>query len=127
MKMTFFLRILTWWHGYTVGTGLFTWRKGDHVGTDDDGNKYYREKGGPKRWVLYNGEIEASRVPPEWHAWLHYIVAQPPTEAPPATQQWEREHVANLTGTAGAYFPDGSLNEGGRRRGTSGDYEAWRP
>ena len=31
-----------------------------------------------RRWVLYRrGPVEASRVPPEWHAWLHYT-----TEAP---------------------------------------------
>ena len=128
MLKTLFLRILTWWHGYTVGTGLFTWWKGDYVGSDDGGNKYYREKGGGRRrWVLYDGEVEASRIPPEWHAWLHYLVDQPPTVAALETRSWERDYVPNMTGTPDAYFPPGSLNKAGRRSPASGDYEAWRP
>ncbi|MFQ5533340.1 MAG: NADH:ubiquinone oxidoreductase subunit NDUFA12 [Sphingomonadales bacterium] len=127
MIKSVFLRIFTWWNGHTVGTGLFTRWKGEFVGTDDGGNKYYRERGGHRRWVLYNGEIEASRIPPDWHAWLHNLVDQPPSEAPLETQSWETEHVPNLTGTTMAYFPAGSLNESGQRRRTTGDYEAWSP
>ena len=70
----------------TIGTLLFTWWKGERVGTDEFGNRYYREKPGrqlrpgggrdsrERRWVLYKGEAEASKVPPEWHAWLHHTV-----------------------------------------------------
>ena len=35
-------KIFTWWDGATVGTSLFTARHGEHVGTDGQGNKYYR-------------------------------------------------------------------------------------
>lgn len=125
--MSFLSHIFTWWNDCTWGTRLFTWRKGEKVGEDAQGNIYYREKSGDRRWVIYNGEVEASRVPPEWHGWLHYMVALPPSEQPLPVKPWEKDHLPNLTGTAGAYFPPGSLNEGGRRKAATGDYEAWRP
>lgn len=114
----------------SLGTLLHTWIKGKLVGTDAAGNRYYEERGatkGPrvKRWVVYNGEVEGSRVPPEWHAWLHYTVAKPLTDAPQAV--WQKAHEANLTGSAGAYLPPGHDLRGGRRERATGDYEAWQP
>lgn len=47
-----------------IGTKLYTWWKGESVGKDQFGNRYFREKGGRKRWVIYNGAPEASKVPP---------------------------------------------------------------
>ena len=32
------LRAVTWWDSQTIGTQLFTWRKGVRVGTDTLGN-----------------------------------------------------------------------------------------
>ena len=61
-------RIFTWWNGQTVGTQLFTWRKGQKVGEDRQGNIFYRTADDSKRWVIYNGEVEASRIDPEWPA-----------------------------------------------------------
>jgi len=119
--------IFTWWNGQTMGTRLFTWRKGIKAGTDSQGNIYYREKNGTRRWVIYNGEVEASRIPPDWHGWLHYTVDETPVEAPPALKAWEKDHQPNLTGTAQAYHPAGSLLGEGRRARATGDYEAWRP
>ena len=62
----------------SIGTKIYTWMNGEEVGKDAEGNRYYRQKGGGKvhrdslrkerRWVIYNGVVEASRVPPEWHA-----------------------------------------------------------
>lgn len=112
--------------GATIGTRLMTWWKGEKVGQDAFGNTYYREKGGRRRWVIYRGRPEASKVPPDWHAWLHHTVAEPPAPEPPA-RPWEKPHVPNLTGTPHAYRPLGSLLEGGRRARATGDYEAWRP
>jgi NADH:ubiquinone oxidoreductase subunit len=120
-------RTFTWWHGQTWGTWLFTRRKGERVGTDSTGNVYYRERGGNRRWVIYAAEAEASQIPPEWHAWLHYTVAAPPSEKPPVVKAWEKPHVPNLTGTTDAYYPAGSLNAGGVRARATGDYEAWSP
>ncbi len=119
--------IFTWWNSQTLGTRLYTARKGERVGEDAQGNVYYQTDGGKRRWVIYNGEVEASRVPPEWHIWLHYTVDEPPTEQPPEIKPWEQPHKPNLTGHAGAYHPKGSLYAEGDRAPTGGDYEAWRP
>jgi len=121
----------------TIGTRLFTWWRGELVGTDQFANRYYREKvrkalvrgGGmtsrERRWVLFNGEAEASRVPPQWHAWLHHTVDAPP--APGSAYPWQKEHQPNLTGTPHAYRPAGSLLRGGHRAPATGDYEPWTP
>ena len=118
-------QIFTWWNGQTLGTRLFTARRGKHVGEDAEGNIYYQSADGSRRWVIYNGEAEASRVAPEWHGWLHHTWQEPPTESPPLRRPWAKTHVPNLTGTALAYRPPGSLlgPEPAPRR----DYEAWSP
>jgi NADH:ubiquinone oxidoreductase subunit len=127
MAMALMRQIFTWWHGAGFGTRLFTRFNGVRVGGDAQGNVYYRQAAGPKRWVIYAGEPEASRVPPEWHGWLHHTVDHPPTERPPLVKAWEKPHEPNLTGTPAAYFPPGSLNAGGVRARATGDYEAWVP
>ncbi len=116
----------------TIGTRLFTWARGKLVGTDSQGNRYYVENrpgrgrmGKARRWVIYNGVAEASRVPPEWHAWLHYTVDEP--LAPATDKPWVKEHQPNMTGTAQAYFPAGHDRRGGERPAATGDYEPWQP
>jgi NADH:ubiquinone oxidoreductase subunit len=119
----------------TLATKLYTWLRGAAVGSDQFGNRYYRDSKGArrfdgrreKRWVVYNGEVEASRVPPEWHGWLHHIVADPPPPGPPARRAWQKEHLPNLTGTAYAYRPPGHDYKGGARAAATGDYEPWTP
>ena len=83
--------------GTHIGTRLYTALNGLQVGRDDQGNRYFQERRAPKgrrrkRWVIYNGEREASRVPPEWHGWLHYMVDATPEEAPVARKPWQAEH-----------------------------------
>jgi len=58
-------KIFTWWDGATVGTLLNSWKNGEKVGEDSLGNRYYRARKGNRRWVIYNGSNDASRVPPE--------------------------------------------------------------
>jgi len=123
--------------GNTFGTRLFTWLRGEQVGTDSQGNRYFRMKGGgtvhrdslrhERRWVLYNGTREASRVPPEWHGWLHHTSDEIPPEGGPARRPWQKDHLPNLTGTDQAYRPPGHTLKGGKRDRGTGDYEAWRP
>jgi len=123
--MNFLLRLLTWWNGQTLGTQVWTARKGQRVGEDDQGNVFYQSRDGKRRWVIYNGESEASRISPDWHGWLHHTWDEPPTKAPLRRKPWERPHVPNLTGTPAAYAPPGSIRQGvpeARR-----DYEAWMP
>jgi NADH:ubiquinone oxidoreductase subunit len=117
---------------YTSSILLFTWRRGTKVGTDEHGNEYYRGKPNKglkreRRWVLYAGEPEASKVPATWHAWLHHQPVPPPTELPPVQRTWIKEHQPNATGTALAYRPPGHVLEGGRREAATGDYESWTP
>jgi NADH:ubiquinone oxidoreductase subunit len=124
--------IFTWWNGATIGARFDIGRRARPVGQDDQGNKYYEERkpsleGRKRRYVIYNGYAEPSKVPAEWHGWLHYTFDKPPTEAPLPTKSWEKPHKPNLTGTLGAYRPPGALSEGGERAKSSGDYEAWKP
>lgn len=119
------LSLLTWWHGETIGTWLFTRRKGVKVGEDDQGNTFYRNQDDSRRWVIFNGEPEASRISPDWHGWLHHTFDDNPADRPLAHKAWEKPHQDNLTGTALAYAPAGSLRHAApaERR----DYEAWQP
>jgi NADH:ubiquinone oxidoreductase subunit len=78
-----------------------------------------------RRWVVYAGDPEASRVPPEWHAWLHYTTDAPLPEL--GRRSWQKPHLANATGTAAGYRPPGHDYSGGRRARATGDYEAWTP
>jgi NADH:ubiquinone oxidoreductase subunit len=123
--MSMFLRLLTWWNGQTLGTQLFTSRHGQRVGEDGEGNIYYQTADSKKRWVIYNGEMQASRVSPDWHGWLHFTWDQPPTQAPLAHKPWEKPHLENLTGTTAAYAPTGSIRAVAPL--ARSDYEAWTP
>ena len=119
------LRAVTWWNSQTWGTQLFTWRNGQKVGEDNQGNVFYETKDGKKRWVIFNGEAEASRIDPEWHGWLHRTWEEPPTKAPLKRKSWEKPHQENLTGTPAAYAPAGSLRQA--KPVDRSDYEAWQP
>lgn len=123
-------KIFTWWNGATIGTALYTWRKGDQVGEDVFGNRYYAGSDG-RRWVIYNGPNDASRLTPEWHSWLHHTIDDIPADAPPTVMPpvrgWEKPATGNLTGTNHAYYPPGALEMGGVRARATGDYEAWSP
>ena len=125
-------KIFTWWDGATIGTSLHSAFTGEHVGTDAQGNRYFRAKkrlpdGRERRWVIYNGANDASRVPAEWHGWLHGSFDGVPESNLPPPRIWEVDYVPKATGTAQAYRPQGALERGGVRAGATGDYEAWSP
>ena len=116
----------------TAITHVLSWLKGEQVGVDSEGNKYYQERREPagrrqRRWGIYEGADEASRIPPEWHAWLHYTVKQMPDSNNKGIKPWQQEHRPNLTGTEAAYRPPGHTLEGGRRSTATGDYDPWIP
>lgn len=119
------LQAVTWWNGATLNTLLDTWRHGERVGEDEAGNVFYQTEGGKRRWVIFNGEAEATRVGPEWHGWLHHTWDEPPTKRPLPKKAWEKPHLPNLTGTPGAYAPAGSIRRSAPVERT--DYEAWTP
>ena len=119
------LRLFTWWDGQTLNTQFFTWRNGVKVGEDAEGNLFYQSKDAKRRWVIYNGEAEASRISPDWHGWLHHTYTSPPTEEPLVRKDWEKPHQENLTGTTLAYAPAGSLRQA--QPADRKDYDAWQP
>ncbi len=121
----FIIRLITWWNSQTLGTQIYTWRKGQKVGEDPEGNKFYQTKDGKRRWIVYKGNIEASRISPQWHGWLHHTFDQPPTEDPLPMKVWEKPHIANMTGMPEAYAPLGSLR--GKRKDLTRDYIPWNP
>lgn len=109
-----------------------TWLKGELVGADEYGNRYYQERGvepwrRQKRWVVFAREAEPTRVPPGWVGWLHKRIRDAPSEKPLPAPRWEKERLPNLTGTDQTYMPPGALQKGGQRAPATGDYEAWRP
>lgn len=126
--------IFTWWNGAAFGARFHIGRRGVLVGSDDYGNKYYEARdasdsydGRKRRWVIYNGYAEASKVPADWHGWLRYTFDEPPTREPLPRRAYEKDHLPNLTGTVHAWRPKGSLTRGGERQRATGDYEAWTP
>ena len=112
-------------------TWLFTRLHGQPAGRDAAGNRYYRRSRGwgprrEQRWVVYAGEAEASKVPPEWHGWLHYTTDEVPQAGAPG-RAWQKPHQPNLTGTPAAYLPSGHTLRGGHRARAADDYEPWVP
>ncbi|MCJ8334831.1 MAG: NADH:ubiquinone oxidoreductase subunit NDUFA12 [Epibacterium sp.] len=120
------LSAVTWWNGATLNTMVFTRRNGTKVGEDDQGNTFYRNADDSKRWVIFNGEAEASRIGADWHGWLHRTFDEVPSEKPLKRKNWEQPHQENLTGTLLAYAPAGSIRGAGEPKDRR-DYEAWAP
>lgn len=119
--------LFTWWTGSTLGTWLKTVVQGREVGRDADGNIYYTDSDGGRRWVIYAVENDSSRVPPEWHLWLHKTRRDPPSEVPLPVKAWERPWRPNPTGSDKAELPRGALAAGGRRAPAAADYRPWQP
>ena len=116
----------------TFGTWLKTWIQGDSVGIDEFGNRYYRSKRKKPnqrehRWVVYKGIPEASKVPPEWHAWLHHTVENPLTEELAKAYTWQLDHMPNVTGTGRAIHKSVNIEEKTKTRSNFHDYEPWQP
>ncbi|MGI9462404.1 MAG: NADH:ubiquinone oxidoreductase subunit NDUFA12 [Aestuariivirgaceae bacterium] len=132
--LNFLKQFFTWWNGQTLGLRWYTARKGEFVGEDEFGNKYYRAPSAvpdsiaERRWVVYNGYAEASSIPPGWHGWMHHTVDTPPSKTDYAAHEWQQPHQANPTGTGLAYRPPGSIVGGAPKTTASEpDYEAWQP
>lgn len=121
MFINFLKSIFTWWSSQTVGTFLFTLFSGRVVGIDQFGNKYYRNKSDSKRWVIYNGDIESSRIPPEWHVWIHKTSNLTPDQIKFVDHEWIKEHQENYTGSKLAYTP--SKN----KKSNKDSYKKWSP
>ncbi|QIE41825.1 NADH:ubiquinone oxidoreductase subunit NDUFA12 [Meridianimarinicoccus aquatilis] len=123
--MNMLVRAVTWWNGQTLGTQWFTRKNGVKVGEDDQGNVFYETRDAKRRWVIFNGDVEASRISADWHGWLHQTYDEPPTKQELKHKSWEKPHQENLTGTPMAYAPPGSIRRPVPEKRT--DYEAWTP
>lgn len=93
------------------------------IGEDQFGNLYYSSNqknylGANKRYVLYKGLDESSKVPPMWHAWLHYLSDYVPSDI--NLYNWQKPYHPNLTGTKNSYNPQRSGIK-------SQKYSAWTP
>jgi NADH:ubiquinone oxidoreductase subunit len=114
------------------GLVLGTLRHGLGVGSDQFGNRYFEERrptrpdGRKRRWVVYaNRARDASLVPPEWHAWLHFLTDAPLPMA--ARRPWQAPYQPNLTGTQGAYRPPGHDYVAEGHAAAKPSYQPWTP
>lgn len=102
------------------------------VGFDEFGNQYFETKptkkgktiSKKKRYVIYNGLAEPSKVPANWHSWLHYTSDDLPDNS--HKYSWQKIHLPNLTGTKFAYFPP-SKNHNCHNSIASSGYKPWKP
>ena len=125
-------RFFIWWREATVGTLFDVKRRSMLIGSDEYGNQYYEDRkpsvsGRHRRYVIYKGLAEPSKVPADWHGWLHHTFEHPPTVEPLSRRSWEIDHSPNMTGTPYAEKPTGSLSNRGVRQKADSDYEAWDP
>ena len=118
----FLKQIFVWWHKQTIGTFLYTLFFGKFVGEDKLGNKYYSNSKN-KRWVVYKNTVESSKIPPEWHLWIHFLTKNKPSDNLKKFE-WQKEHEENLTGTLQAYKPDGLLSSDNKKNRKK--YETWK-
>ena len=108
--LTLIKEIFTWWNHQTLGTRIQTLFFGRLVGKDHLGNKYYESKNG-KRWVIYNGEVEPTKIPNEWYSWMHFTKNKIENVKDLKKYNWQKPHQPNLTGTKKAYHPQKNNNE----------------
>tara|TARA_Y100000590_G_scaffold274806_1_gene308508 strand:+ start:217 stop:576 length:360 start_codon:yes stop_codon:yes gene_type:complete len=102
--LTIFKEIFTWWNQQTFGTRIQTILSGKLIGKDHLGNKYYQNKSG-KRWVIYNGEVEASKIPNEWYSWIHHTNNILENSHNFKKYKWQKDHLPNQTGSEDSYHP----------------------
>ena len=114
-------QIFTWWNSQTLGTFLDTIFFGKFIGKDEFGNKYYQNKKG-KRWVIYNGEINASKITSDWFSWIHHITDKAPNDNK-KKYSWQKPHKDNKTGTKESYKP----NKISKNTKDFKKYENWNP
>ena len=117
--LTFLKQIFTWWNHQTFGTRITIFFSGKFVGKDDSGNKYYETKKG-KRFIIYNGEVDASKIPNEWYSWMHFTPNKIEKKHNLEKYEWQKPHKENLTGTDSAYYPNKNQN------GIKKKYSSWK-
>ena len=125
LKMKNFIKqIFTWWNRQTLGTFLYTIFRGKFVGKDEFGNKYFQSSKG-KRWIIYKTQVEATKIPPRWYSWIHFMTDKNPNENIEKQYSWQLSHTENLTGTDKAYKPKGILTS--ENLEPNKKYDSWKP
>ncbi len=117
--LTMFKQIFTWWNHQTLGTRIYTFIFGKFKGKDYFGNKYYQSKSG-KRWVIYNGEVDSSKIPNEWFSWMHFIKNKIENSQELKKFDWQKKNTPNQTGTSKAFHPNKN-NENDYKK-----YKSWK-
>ncbi len=90
------------------------------IGSDEFGNSYFEAKNG-RRFVAYKGLPEPSKIPAEWHGWIHYTTDVAPININTKKYSWQKIHLPNLTGTKNAYSPKNSATISKK------PYQSWQP
>jgi len=113
-------QLFTWWHKQTFGTFLKTLFFGKFMGEDINGNKYYMSKKN-ERWVIYQDNIEASKITSEWFLWMHHTINEIPKNDK-KKYLWQKKHIENQTGTFNSYKPNfiSRLNKNKKK------YDTWK-
>ena len=93
----------TWWNRQTFGTFLKTLFFGKFVGKDGFGNKYYHNKE-DERWVIYSGDIEATKITSDWFMWMHHTIDRIPDNNN-KKHIWQKNHLENKTGSKDSHKP----------------------
>ena len=114
-----------------LGTTIYTWFYGNIVAEDKFGNRYYCNSKNfddlkAKRWVIFKGEVEATKIPPQWHSWLHKSIDKAPINYS-HKYEWQKDHEPNRTGTEKAFSPNSELSENSNYDNINEDYEKWNP
>lgn len=90
------------------------------VGSDEFGNCYFEAKDG-RRFIIYKGMAEPSKIPAEWHGWIHYSYDMTPININTKKYSWQKIHLPNLTGTKNAHSPKNSTTINKK------PYQSWQP
>jgi NADH:ubiquinone oxidoreductase subunit len=99
------------------------------VGFDEFGNQYFEAKkttnSKKRRYIIYNGIAEPSKVPASWHGWIHYTTNDLPGNS--YNHLWQKIHLPNLTGTKFSHFYLGNQFKKNIRNKVDPSYQPWQP
>ena len=111
---------------------IYTFFKGDFVGKDQDGNKFHKSNISygvkkEKRWVIYKGDNDPTKIDPNWHAWLHHTTNDIPSKKTRKKFNWQKKITPNYTGTSKAYLQPGHMLNKEKKNKIIKNYESWKP
>ena len=70
--LTIFKEIFVWWNQQTLEQELYTIFFGKFVGRMIKAINIIKSKI-RNRWVIYNDEIESTKITNEWYSWIHFM------------------------------------------------------